>query len=145
NTADPDVADGKAPAAAGFNQVVDFFAWTEAVPEIADCAEVDEIRADADQVIGNPAELGEDHADVLSAFRYFDAEHFLDGHRICDAVHHGRHVIQAISEGNHLPVHVGLGHLFKATMEKADFRVGIEDLFAIGCNLKPECPVHRRM
>src|SRR5207253_7028607 len=38
NSADPDVADGKASAAAGFDQVVDFFARAEAVPEVADRA-----------------------------------------------------------------------------------------------------------
>ena len=145
HAADADITHRQPAAAAGFDQVVDFFARPEAVPEVADRAEVDEVRADADQVIGDAAELRENHADVLRALRNFDAEHLFDGHRIRDAVHHRRHVIQAIGEGNHLPVRVRFGHLFETAMQVADLRIRIDDLFAVDRDLQPERSVHRGM
>ena len=62
-----------------------------------------------------------------------------------DAVHHRRHVIQAIGEGNHLPVRVRFGHLFEAAVQITDLRVGIDDPLAIDRDLQPERSVHRRM
>ena len=135
HAADANVAHGQAPAAAGFDKVVNLFSGAEAVPEIADGAEVYKVRADADQVVRNPAELREDHADVLRPLGDLDAEHLLDCHRIRYAVHHGGHVVEAISEGNHLPVHVRLRHLLEAPVQIADLGIGIDDLFAVNGHL----------
>ena len=52
------------------------------------------------------------------------------------------HVIQAVGEGNHLPVHVGLRHLFEAAMQIADLGIGIDDALAVHGNLQPERSVH---
>src|SRR5207247_435330 len=53
DSANADITHRQTPAAAGFNQIVDFFAGPESVPEIADRAKVHQICADADQVIGD--------------------------------------------------------------------------------------------
>src|SRR5205823_10166278 len=125
--------------------IVDFLARTEPIPEIGDGAQIDQIRSDADEVIGNPAEFRENDADVLGALRYFYAEHLLDRHGVGDAVHHRRHVIEAIGEGNDLPVHVRLGHLFEASMKESDFRIGVDDLFTVDSRLKPVSTMNIRI
>src|SRR5213593_4082629 len=130
DTADTDIADRQTSSATRLDQIVDFLARAEPIPEIGDGAQIDQIRSDADEVIGNPAEFRENDADVLGALRYFYAEHLLDRHGVGDAVHHRRHVIQAIGEGNDLPVHL---------------RIGVDDLFTVDSRLKPECPMHCRM
>ena len=145
DTADTDIADRQTSSATRLDQIVDFLAGAEPIPEIGDGAQIDQIRSDADEVIGNPAEFRENDPDVLGALRYFYSEHLLDRHGIGDAVHHRRHVIQAIGEGNDLPVHVRLSHLFKASMKESNFSIGVDDLFTVDSRLKPECPMHCRM
>src|SRR5437016_14443617 len=51
--ADANITDGETPAATGFDQIVDFFAWAESIPEVADRAEIHEVGPDAHQVIRN--------------------------------------------------------------------------------------------
>src|SRR4051812_36647436 len=65
DAADSHVAYSQAAAAAGLDQVVDLLSRTESVPEIADRAEIDKIRSNANEVIGNSAELRQNHAYVL--------------------------------------------------------------------------------
>src|SRR5207244_10674845 len=123
NAANADVADREPSDATGFDQVVNFFTRTEAIPEIADGAEIDEIGSNAYQMIGDTAEFGKDHPDVLSTFGYFDPEHLFDRHCIGDAIHHRRHVVEPIGEGNHLPIHVRFRHLLETAVEISDFGV----------------------
>src|SRR5206468_1754627 len=145
DTGGTDIADRQTSSATRLDQIVDFLAGAEPIPEIGDGAQIDQIRSDADEVIGNPAEFRENDPDVLGPLRYFYSEHLLDRHGIGDAVHHRRHVIQAIGEGNDLPVHVRLSHLFEASMKESNFSIGVDDLFTVDSRLKPECPMHCRM
>src|SRR5205814_9963767 len=88
NSTGADRANRPAPSTTRLDQIVDFFARTEPVPEIADGAKIDQIRADAYEVIGAPAEFRENNPDVLGALRYFHTEHLLNRHSVGDSVHH---------------------------------------------------------
>ena len=131
DSADTDVAHCQTPAAAGFDEIVYFFARPECVPEVADRAKVHQIRADANQVVRDAAELRQDHANILGALGDFDAEHLLDRHGICDAVHHRGHVVQPIGERNHLPIHVRFRHLLETAMQISNLGIGIDDPLAV--------------
>ena len=57
---DAHVGDRQPRAAAGLEQVVDVLAVLVEVPEVRQRADVDEVGADADAVVHDPGELGED-------------------------------------------------------------------------------------
>ena len=144
-TADADVGHRQPRAAAGLEQVVDLLAGLVEVPEVRERADVHEVRADADAVVHDPGELGEDRAHELAAVRDLDAEHLLDGPAVADAVDHRRAVVEPVGVGDDLVPVVRLGHLLEAAVEVADDRLGPDDLLAVEARDEVDGPVRRRV
>ena len=86
--------------------------------------EVDDVGADADEVVHDPRELGQDHADGLGPRRRRDAQQLLHRQRPAVPVHERRAVVQAVGVRDDLPVGPVLRHLLEVPVHVADLGLG---------------------
>jgi hypothetical protein len=89
------------------------------------------VRAQPQQVVEQPGDLGEHHADVLRTLGHFDAQQLLDGQAVRMLVGHHRHVVQPVHVGQRLDVGLALGQLLGGAVQQADVRVGALDDLAV--------------
>ena len=94
-------------------------------------AEVEGRRADAEQVIVNAHQLGEDGADVLAARRQLDAQQLLDGVVPGDLVGDRRDVVHPIDDGDVLVEVEVFAELLEATVQVADVGHRLDDRLAV--------------
>jgi hypothetical protein len=107
------------------------FPLAEAVDQHVHRAAVEAVRAQPQQVVEQPGDLGEHDADVLRADRHLDAHQLLDGQAVGVLVAHHRDVVQPVHVGQRLDVGAGLGQLLGGAVQQADVRVGALDHFAV--------------
>ncbi len=107
------------------------FALAEAVDEDVHRTAVEAVRAEPHQVVQQPRDLAEHHADVLRAHRHVDAEQLLDRQAVGVLVAHHRHVVEPVHVGQRLDEGLALGELFGRAVQQADVRVGALDHLAV--------------
>ena len=142
HAADAHVGDGEPRAAAGLQEVVDLLARAEGHEERRDRAQVHHVRGDGDDVVHDPRELGEDHADRFRARGRGDAQELLHRQRPAVAVHEGRAVVQPVRVGDDLPVGPLLRHLLEVAVHVADLGLGVRDRLPVHERLNAEGAVH---
>jgi len=120
-------------------------ALAERVQEHGHRANVQTVRADPQQMVQQPRDLVEHHADVLRADRHLDTEQLLDRHHIRVLVRHHRNVIEAVHVRDRLDVRARFGELLGRPMQQADVRIGALDHLAVQFQHEPQHPVRRRM
>ncbi len=113
------------------HDVVDRFAFVEAVEERGERAEVQRRGADAKQVGLDAAQLAEDRAQDLAARRDVDAHQLFDRAVPGDLVVDRRRVVHAVDDGDVLVVVQVLAELLKARVQVADVRHAADDALAI--------------
>src|SRR3972149_6556585 len=117
--------------AAGVEEIVDGLARPEHDEERCDRPEVDDVGGHADDVVHDPRELGEDHADRLRPRGGRDLEQLLDRERPAVPVPEGRAVVEAVGVGDGLPVGALLRHLLDVGVHVADLGRGVDDRLAV--------------
>ena len=120
-------------------------ALAEAVEERGHAADVERVGAEPQQVVQDPRDLVEHHADVLRALGHFDPEQPLDRKAVGVLVAHHRHVVEPVHVRQRLQVRLVLGQLFGRAVQKADVRVRARDDFAVELEHEPQHPVRRRV
>ena len=139
---DADVGDREPRAAARFEQVVDLLPHPEEIEERRDRAQVHDVGPDADEVVHDPRELGEDHPHRFRPGRGVDPHELLHRQGPAVAVHEGGAVVQPVGVGDDLPVGPDLRHLLEVPMHVADLGRGVDDGLPVHEGLDAEGPVH---
>ena len=129
--ADPRVGDGQAAAGAGLQHGVDLLPRLVHVQKRRHRPDVVEVRADADDVVHDPGQLGEDQPDGLGARRRLDPCQLLHRQAVADAVDHRRAVVEAVGVRDDLVPGVPLRHLLEAAVQVADLHLGLGDDLAV--------------
>ena len=129
--ADAGVARMEALAGGRLEDVVDLLALVEGVEEGGEAAEVEGRGADAEQVIADARQLGEDGAEVLAARRQLDAQQLLDRVMPGDLVGDRRDVVHPIDDGDVLVVVEVFAELLEAGVQVADVGHGLDDGLAV--------------
>jgi hypothetical protein len=136
--ADADVAREEAEAG---NQLVDVeqqLTLADRIEQHRDGADFQAVRADPDQMTGDPLELRDEHADVLDALRHLEPEQLFDGERVGQAVALRAQVIHALDERDDLLPLLLLGGLFDPGVQVADGRNHRLDDFSIELEHEPQ-------
>ena len=120
-------------------------ALAERVQERRHPADVERVRAEPQQVVQDPRDLVEHHADVLRAHRHLDAEQPLDRQAVGVLVAHHRHVVEPVHVRQRLQVRLVLGELFGRPVQEADVRIGALDDLAVELEHEPQHAVRRRV
>ncbi len=136
--ADRQIAVGQPGAASFFEQVQNLFAFAKGIQKRAERAQVEPIGPHADQVAGDAAHLGDDHAQMLGLFGQFELEQLFDRHGPAQVHVHPGQVIHPIGVRNPLPRRQILADLFGAAMQIADVRRRFRNDFAIGPQHQPQ-------
>jgi hypothetical protein len=131
--ADPQVAGEQAEAGDQLVDVEEQLALLQAVQQDGDGADFHPVRAEPDQVAGEPVQLGEEHADVGHPLRHLrlEAEQLLDGEDVAERVRLRPQVVHALDERDHLLPLLRLGGLLDAGVEIADGRQSGDDALAV--------------
>ena len=103
----------------------------EGVEEWGHRTHVEGVGAQPDEVGGNPAELGEDDADVLSAFRNLATKQLFNCESVGEVVAVSVEIVHAVRHGNALQILLVLGFLFHSGVEVADDALTLDDRFAV--------------
>ena len=114
------------PGAAGFlEQVEDFLALAEGIQERAERAEVEAVGPHADEVAGDAAHLGDDHAQVAGLLGKLVVEQLLDAQRPAEIHVHPGQVVHPVGVGNPLPRREVLADLLGTAVQVADVRLDL--------------------
>jgi len=143
--ADTGIADGKTGAGEQLVEVVNILALTDQIEQGGEGSKVHGVSADADGMIHDAAEFGEDDAEILRPLAHLDAEKFLDRQDIGEVVVEGRDVIHPVGDGDDLIVGAVLAELFKTVVEVADFRDAVDDALAVEFEHQPQGAVRGGM
>ena len=145
--ANPDVIVQHPCAAHPFKQPLDMFAVAHEPQKRRVRANVQRVRADSQEVRGNPVQFSHQHADVFHPFRnlVFNAQHPFHAHRPHVFAVHGSHVVHAVHKRDGLVVGQRFGVFFKAAVQVADVRHHINHGFAIGHHFQPQHAVRGRV
>ncbi len=84
-----------------------------------------------EQVRGDALQLAHHHADDLSPFRNFDAEHLLHGQHIAEVVVHPGEIVHPVGVVDKVLVTLVLAGLLEAGMQIAQIGVNIDDGLAV--------------
>jgi hypothetical protein len=103
------------------------------------------VRAEPQQVVHQPRELVEHHADVLRADRHLDAEQLLDRQAVRVLVAHHRHVVEPVHVRQRLDERLALGELLGRAVQQPDVRIGALDHLAVELEHEPKHPVRSRV
>ena len=102
-------------------------------------------RPQAEQVVGQPRQLGDDDADVLAAPGRLDPQQLLDRLVPGDVVGHRRDVVHAVGDGDVLVVVQRFAELLEAGVQVADVGHGLDDPLAFQLQHQPQGGVRGRM
>jgi hypothetical protein len=128
-----------------FIHVHQVLALAERVQEHRHRADVEPVRAQPQQMVHQPRDLVEHHADVLRAHRHFDPEQLLDRHHIRVLVAHHRHVVEPVHVRHRLQVSARLGELLGRAVQQPDVRVGALNHLAVELEHQPQHTMRRRV
>jgi hypothetical protein len=129
----------------GLVAVHEVLSLAEAIEKHRHRADIESVRSEPHQVIQDSRDLVEHDADVLGAFRNFDAEKFFDRHDVGMLVAHHRHVVEAIHVTNTLVERLGFCQLFRGAMQQTDVRIRFLDDLALDLEYEAQHAVRRRM
>ena len=135
----------EAAAGRGFDEVEDVLAVAEPVERRRERAHLEAHLAEEEQEGRDPAQLGEDRADVLRARRGLDAEQLLGGVDERHLVGEARQPVDAVDERGDLRVRAELGELLVAAVHVADDRVGGDHALAVEADDDAQRSVGRRV
>ena len=142
DAAEADVARVHPDAGAEHEEVEDLLALAEAVDQRGEPgADVRAEGADGNQVAGDPAQLGDDDADVLGALRHFEAGQALDRQGVRPVGGHRREVVHPVGQDGALDVGAGLAELLGGAVEVAHDRLDADDGLAVELHDEAEHPV----
>ena len=80
-----------------FEEIVDFFSFTEHIDEWGkEGAAIIEEGADGYEVTGDPLQFRQHHPHIFGTFGNFDAAQFLSGENIRQVITHRSHIIEAV-------------------------------------------------
>ena len=114
-----------------FDDVVDHFAFVEAVKERGERAQIQPRRADAKQMRLDPPQLASDRAQHLASRRQFDPHQLFGRAMPRQFVVDRRGIIHPIDDRDVLVVIEVLAELFEAAVQIADVRRALDDAFAV--------------
>jgi len=100
-------------------------------------------RPVAQQVIADPRELREDHADVLTTSGDGDPHQRLDRMMPGDIVRQGRDVVHPVGDGDILVVVEVLADFLEAAVQVADVRNRVNDPLAFDGENESQCGMRR--
>ena len=143
--ADAGVAVREPRAAHRLEDVVERLAGIEGVNEVGERAGVEARRPVAQEMVGNPRQLGDKHANVLAARRHFDAHQLFDRLVPGHVVGHRRNVVHAVGDRHVLIVIQLLAELFEARVQITDVRHGVDHGLAYELQHQPQRRVRGRM
>jgi hypothetical protein len=129
--ADAEVAGEEAEAGDQLVDVQEQLALAHRVEEHRHGADFHRVRAEPDQVTGQPLQLRDEDADVVNPLRHRETEQLLDGQHVRQAVRLCAEVVHPLDEGHHLLPLLLLGRLLDAGVQVADRRHHRLDEFAI--------------
>ena len=145
DAADADVGHGQPRAGQVFNDARNQLARFDHVKTDGDRAQLGSRHAATGQMIEHPRQLADDHANILATRRRFGADEFFHGQGVADIVDQRRGVIQPVGIGNDLGPGRLLAALVEAAMEKSDFDIAVEHLFAFELEIELDRAMGRRM
>ena len=138
HAADPGVAGMEPVARHLFVDVVDQLPQVEGEQERRERPQVERGGAGAEQVIADPRQLGDDHADVLAARGQLDVQQLLDRVVPGHLVHRRADVVLAVDD-RHVLVEVEvLAQLLEAGVQIADVGRGLDDPLAVELEDQPQ-------
>jgi hypothetical protein len=110
-------------------------------------ADVERVRAEPDEVAGDPRELRHDDAHVHRPLgdRVLDAEQLLHRLHVGQVVRRRRQVVHAIRVRHVLVILVDLRELLRAAVQVADVRRRLPDVLAVEVQQHAEHPVRARV
>ena len=111
--------------------VVDQLAQVEREEERRERPEVERRGAGAEQVVADPRQLADDHADVLAARRQLDAQQLLDRVVPGHLVHRRADVVLAVDDRDVLVEVQVLAELLEARVQVADVGRRLDDPLAV--------------
>jgi hypothetical protein len=110
-----------------------------------ECADIERVRRDGEQVVENACNLRVHDTDVLRAKRDVDAQQLLDSERVTMLLAHHRHVVEAVKVRERLVERLVLDQLLRATVQQPDVRVAPLDRLALQLQHQAQHAVRRRV
>src|SRR5262249_9197839 len=114
-----------------FHEVVNEFTLIETVEKRREGAEIEPHRADAEEMIVEPHQFGENRPEVLAPRRQFDPHQLLDRVMPGDFVGQRRDIVHPIDDGDVLVVVEVLAELLEAAVEKTDVGNRLDHVLAV--------------
>ena len=108
-------------------------------------ANIHDVAAKVEHVVGDAGQLRHQHADILGAERDSEAHQFLHGEDEAVLHAHRRTIIEAIEVRQRLGVGLVLDQLLGASMEQPDVRIDALDDLAVELHDQPQDAVRRRV
>ncbi len=99
------------------------FALLEAPQRRGERAHVHRLRGDVEEMRKQPADLGIEHADQLSADGHGDAQQLFDGERPGVFLVHRRHIVEPVEVRHGLKIGLVFDQLLGAAMQQPDMRI----------------------
>ena len=128
-----------------FIELHEELALLEPPQEGRDRADIRRIGRDRHQMVEDPGDLVEQHADVLAARRYFEAEQLFDRDREGMLLAHGRDIVEPVEVRDRLQIGLVLDQLLGAAVEQPDMGIDALDDFAVHLHDHAQHPVGRRV
>ena len=125
--------------------VVDQLPQVEGVQERGERPQVERRGAGAEQVIADPRQLGDDHANVLAPRRQLDAQQLLDRVVPRHLVHRRADVVLAVDDRDVLVELEVFAQLLEPGVQVADVRRRLDDPLAVELEDQPQRRVGGRM
>src|SRR5207245_10748710 len=111
---DADIAGHHPLTGKPFENFQDFFALAETIEKNRHGAHVDGVGPQPDQVRRNALKFNHQYADVLSAFRNFQTEQFLDRQAVNEVVAQRIEIVHPVGQGDRLRIRFALAGFFDA-------------------------------
>ena len=145
HTADARVAVGEPRTAKRFENIVELFTLVEGVQKEREGTGIQPHRPDGDQMVANPCQLRDNHAQVLAAGCQLDPHQRLDRMMPGHVIGHRRNVIHAIGDGHVLVVIQLFTNLLETRMQIPDIGHRVDNPFPIQFEDQPQSRVRGRM
>ena len=127
------------------DDVVNLLALLEAIQKRRERTQVERRRADVEQMIVQPHQLGQNRPQILAPRRQLDAQQLLDRMMPGDLVRQRRDVVHPVDD-RHVLIEVEmLAQLLEPAVQIADVRHRIDDPLAVERQHEPQRRVRRRM
>src|SRR5207245_10005396 len=127
-----------------FKNVHDFYAFSEAVEERGERANVQSMRAEPQEVTGDSLQLRQDGSNDAGTRRRFDDQQFFNGFAISQAAADGRDVVHAVDIGSKLLIGAVLSDFFNAAVQIPNDALRANHALAIELQLDAQHAVRGR-